>query len=303
MLTKETIIERAKAYGADLVGFGDAALLRDEIPERSPFSFLPGARSILGFAFRVPRALYEVAGRGYQFVNLTSLGVKVIDEEVSEIFLLKMARLIENEGYDACVQRRVSNLKIKGDKTQNPEVLDTYELSLAERVAPGRPAPEVIPDFARLAGVCGLGKAGKSGSILTPQFGPFQRFVFIVTNMPFDEYDPPFTQSMCDGCMACAKACPGRAIDEDGLDSWQCSVYYRGAHRSNPYMNDTVLAKHPEREAILSGEKRFDAISARAIYPALADFLPAHLTGYAPALCARACDLACWRHLKEVGRL
>ena len=25
--------------------------------------------------------------------------------------------------------------------------------------------------------------------------------------------------------------------------------------------------------------------------------------GYAPALCARACDLACWRHLKEVGRL
>ena len=303
MLTREIILQKALEYGADLAGIGDAALLRDEPPERSPFSFLPHARSILGFAFRVPRALYEVAERGYQFVNLTSLGVKVIDEELSEIFLLKMARLIENEGYDACVQRRVSNLKAKGDKTQNPEVTDTYELSLAEPVAPSRPAPEVILDFTKAAKICGLGCEGKSGSILTPRFGPFQRFVFLVTSMPFEQYDPPFEGDLCDGCMACARACPGHAIDEGGRDSWQCSVYYRGAHRSNPYMNDTVLAAHPEREAILSGEKRFDAISARAVYPELAGFLPSHLTGYAPALCGRACDLACWRHLKEAGKL
>ena len=63
------------------------------------------------------------------------------------------------------------------------------------------------------------------------------------------------------------------------------------------------VAVYNHYKRILSGEKRFDAISARAVYPELAGFLPSHLTGYAPALCGRACDLACWRHLKEAGKL
>ena len=115
MLTREIIRQKALEYGADLVGFGDVARFAGVEPQRDPLQILPSARSILGFAFRQPRALFEAAGRGWQFMNLTQMGVKVIDEELSEIFLLKMARLIENEGYDACVQRRVSNLKFKGD--------------------------------------------------------------------------------------------------------------------------------------------------------------------------------------------
>ena len=296
MLTREIIMEKAREYGADLCGFGDVSLFAGTDPQRNPLCILPTAKSGLGFAFRTPRALYETAERGYQYANLTTMGVKVLDEEYSEIFLLKMARLIENEGYDACVQRRVSNLRIKGDHTQNPEVVDTYELSLAEAVAPGKPAPDVILDFAQAAEICGMGKAGRTGSVLTPRFGPFQRFVFIVTNLPFETYDAPFSQDLCDGCMECAKACKGNAIDEHGLDTWQCSVYYRGAHGSNPYMTDEILADEPDREAILRGEKRFDRESARAIYPKL-DFLPSHLKGYSPCMCGKACDLACYRHL------
>ena len=296
MLTREIIRRKAMEYGADLCGFGDIRHYEGTDPQRNPLSFLPNAKTILGFAFRVPRALYETAERGFQYMNLTTMAVKTIDEELSVNFLMKMARLIENEGYDACVQRRVSNLKIKGDLT------DTYELIHAEPVGPDKPAPDVILDFARAAEICGMGKAGRSGSVLTPQFGPFQRFVFIVTNLEMDGYDDPVTEGLCDGCNACAKACKGHAIDENGLDTWQCSVYYRGAHRSNPYMTDEVLSGHPEREAILSGEKRFDRESARAIYPEL-KFLPSHLTNYVPCLCGKACDLACYRHLKECGKL
>ena len=302
MLTREIIEQKAREYGADLVGFGDISLFAGTDPQRNPLEILPSAKTILGFAFRVPRALYETAERGYQYTNLTSMGVKILDEEIAEIFLLKMARLIENEGFDACVQRRVSNLRIKGDKTQNPEVVDTYELSLAEAVAPDRPVPDVMIDFAQCASICGMGKAGCTGSILTKKFGPFQRFVFIVTNMPMERYDAPFTENLCDGCMECAKACKGNAIDKNGLDTWQCSVYYRGAHGSNPYMTDEILADEPDREAILNGTKRFDAVSARAIYPKL-NFLPSRLTGYAPCICGKACDLACYRHLKERGLL
>ena len=67
-------------------------------------------------------------------------------------------------------------------------------------------------------------------------------------------------------------------------------------------MDETVLAGHPDREAILNGDFRFDRESARAIYPEL-DFLPIHLTKYTPCICGKACDLACYRHLKECGKL
>ena len=100
----------------------------------------------------------------------------------------------------------------------------------------------------------------------------------------------------CDGCGECMRACPGHAIDESGLDSWQCSVYYKGAHKSNPFMTDDFLKEHPYREAIISGEYRFDAESARAIYPSL-NFLPNTQWGYSACICGRACDHACYEHL------
>ena len=67
-------------------------------------------------------------------------------------------------------------------------------------------------------------------------------------------------------------------------------------------MPEDFLADHPEREAILDGEKRFDAESARAIYPKL-NFLPNTQWGYAPCLCGRKCDMACYKHLKETGKI
>ncbi len=300
MLDAKTVKEAALALGADIVGIGDINLFEGCPAQRDPRLILPKGKCVIGAGFRVPRGLYRVMADGTQFYNYLTLGVKYPDEEMAEIFLLKMAAMIENEGYDACVQRNVSNLRIKGDKSQNPELLDTYELIHAEPVAPGKPAPDIIMDFAEAARITGLGIAGMNGHILTPRFGPFVRFVFIVTDADL-ACDPPFEGSLCDKCGACAEACPGHAIDAAGTDTWQCSVYYRGAHKSNPMMTDDFLADDPRREAILSGDVRFDAESARAIYPKL-NFLP-DFSGYAPCLCGRACDIACYQHMKEAGIL
>lgn len=300
MLTAESIKARAKELGADLCGIGDIRYFEGCDPQRDPRMILPGAKCVIGAAFRIPLGLYRCMENKTQYYNYLTLGVKYPDEELAEIFLLKMAGLIEDEGYDACVQRNISNLKIKGDKTQNPELFDTYELVHAEAVAPGKPVPDVIMDFGQAAEVCGLGRRGMSGRVLTRKFGPLVRFVFIVTDLPL-VYDEPFTEELCDRCGACAAACPGHAVSEAGTDTWQCSVYYRGAHRSNPYMTDGFLRGDPEREAILSGEKRFDAESARALYPKL-HFLP-NFSGYVPCLCGKACDVACRNHMKEAGIL
>ena len=302
MLTRELIMERAEALGADLCGIGRIENFDGQIPQRDPRKILPNATCVIGFGFRVPKALYEMMARGKQYYNYTSLGVKYIDEEFVQMFLLRMAAMIENEGYDACVQRNTSNIRIQGDKTQNPELFDTYELRYAEAVAPDKPVPDIILDFPKAAQICGLGSVSMKGNVLTPRFGPYVRFAFIITDAPI-ECNAPFEGSLCDQCGECVRACPGNVIEASGeINTWSCSVYYRGGHKSNPYMTDDVLKDVPDRELILDGRKAFDAESARAIYRDL-DFLPYSINGYVGCLCGKACDYACYKHLERSGKL
>lgn len=300
-MTSEYIKAKAKEFGATVCGIGNVELLRGEDIQRNPFSILPGAKTIIGFGIKIPRGLFLAMDDERQYYNYVNLGVKYIDEAFAEIFLLKMGRLIEDEGYDACLQRSIPGFKIKGDKSTNPEVSRIYELEFASPVSEGKPAPDVIIDYNKAAEVCGLGKAGLHGKVIVPKYGTFMRFVYIITDMPL-EFDEPFTEELCDGCGKCKSACPGNAIADAGVDSWQCSVYYRGAHRSNPFMKDDFLSGNPDREAILNGEYRFDKESANAIYPEL-KFLPNTHFGYVPCLCGKSCEQVCYKHLKEIGKI
>ena len=294
MLTAQMIKDAAKELGATICGIG--RVYDEPNIQRDPKMILPNAKCIIGLGFAIPKGIYKAMERGSQFYTYTSLGVKYFDEEMAEIVLLKMGHLIEDNGYDACLQKSVPNLRIKGDKTTNPEVMDTYELIHADAVAEGKPAPDVIIDFGKAAQTCGLGEAGLNGKVINRKYGPFMRYCFIITDAPL-ECDEPLSETVCDKCGECIKACPGKAIDENGLDTWQCAVYYKGAHKSNPFITDDFLCGNPEREAILNGEKRFDADSAREIFKEM-NFLPNTQWGYAPCLCTRACDIACYKHLK-----
>lgn len=296
MLTSEIVKRRAKELGITVCGIGSLDIFEGENIQKDPKMILPNAKCIIGFGFAVPKGLYLTMDIESQFYTYTTMGVKYIDEEMAEILLLKMGGLIENAGYDACLQKAVPNLRIKGDKTTNPEVVDTYELIHAEPVEDGKPAPDVIIDFGKAAKACGIGEMGLSGKIINKEYGPFMRYCFIITDAPL-EIDETVADRICDNCGECAKACPGNAISENGLDTWQCAVYYKGAHKSNPFITDEFLKGNPEREAILSGEKRFDAESAREIYEKM-NFLPNTQWGYTPCLCGKKCDVACYRHLK-----
>ena len=293
-MNAENIKLVAKELGATVCGIGRVDEEKD--PQRDPYMILPNAKCIIGFGFAVPKGLYLTMDNSSQYYTYTNLGVKYFDEEMAEIFLLKIGGMIEDEGYDACLQKSVPNLRIKGDKTTNPEVADTYELIHAVPVEEGKPAPDVIIDFGKAAKACGIGEEGLSGKVINKDHGPFMRYCFIITDMPL-ECDEPLKEPVCDKCGKCIKACPGNAISEEGLDTWQCSVYYKGAHRSNPFMTEDFLKDDPERELILDGKKRFDAVSARKIYKELC-FLPNTQWGYSPCLCGRKCDIACYKHIK-----
>lgn len=297
MLTSDLIKQKAKQLGASVCGIG--RVYEEENPQRDPRMILPNAKAIIGFGFAVPKGIYKAMENGSQYYTYTTLGVKYEDEEMMEIFLLKMGGMIENEGYDACLQKSIPNLRIKGDKATNPEVKDTYELIHAEAVAPGKPVPDVIIDFGKAAKACGLGEMGLNGKIVNKKYGPFMRYCFIITDAPLD-CDEPLTETVCDKCGKCMEACPGHAVTENGLDTWQCSVYYKGAHKSNPFMTEEFLKNHPNREQIINGEFRFDADSAREIYKEM-KFLPDTQWGYSACICGKKCDIACYRHL--IGEL
>lgn len=294
MLTSKLIKAKARELGATICGIGK--IYKEDNLQRDPRMILPNAKCIIGFGFLVPKALYKTMETGNQYYTYTSIGVKYTDEELAEIFLLKIGRMIEDAGYDACLQKSVPNLRIKGDKATNPEVVDTYELVHAQAVEEGKPVPDVIIDFGKAAKACGLGEMGLNGKIINREYGPFMRYCFIITDAPL-ECDEEFKDNICDKCGECIKACPGNAISEDGLDTWQCSVYYKGAHKSNPFMTEEFLKDHPERDLILDGKKKFDADSARKIYKEI-DFLPKTQWGYSPCLCGRKCDIACYKHIR-----
>ena len=296
MLNADMIKQKAKELGCSVCGIGSLDIFKGEDICRDPKMILPNAKCIIGFGFAVPKGLYTTMDIESQYYTYTTMGVKYIDEEMAEIFLLKMGAMIENEGYDACLQKSIPNLRIKGDKTTNPEVMDTYELIHAEAVEKGKPTPDVIIDFGKAAKACGIGEMGLGGKIINKEYGPFMRYCFIITDAPL-ETDKPISEKICDNCGECIKACPGNAISKDGLDTWQCAVYYKGAHKSNPFITDDFLKDDPEREKILNGEKRFDSASARKIFKEM-NFLPNTQWGYAPCLCGKKCDIACYRHLK-----
>lgn len=301
MITATMIKEKARELGAGVCGIGDIKYFIGDNPQHNPLSILPNAKCIIGFGIPVPKGLYMAMEDKSQYFNYVNVGVKYTDETFAEIFLLKMGAMIEDAGYDACLQRFIPGFKVKGDKSTNPEVSRIYELEFASPVQEGKPAPDVIIDYNKAAVICGLGSVGMHGKVINPKYGTFMRWVFIITDMPLD-CDEPFKIELCDKCGKCLNACPGKAISNSGVDTWQCSVYYRGAHKSNPFITEETLKGNPEREKILNGEKRFDKESAQAIYPEL-KFLPNTHLGYVACLCGKSCETVCYKHLKEQGKI
>lgn len=303
MLDSTIIKKKAREYGADLVGIAHIGRFEGVSPLHDPRMIMPRAQSVIGAAFRVPRTIMEAMASGPQTYAYTSLGIKTLEEEVATTYLMKMARVIEDAGYEASLQRSAPNLLSRDDEGTNPEALRTFRLDETRPVAAGKPAPDVMLDFTGAAVLCGMGTPGYRGNLITSRFGPFQRLCFIITNAPLAP-DPIIEEPLCDGCGECVRACPGHAITEIAgqpiWDRWQCSVYYRGAHRSNPFMTADFLGGHPERESVLDGTKRFNQEEALAIYDRLR-FLPPPQYEFTPCLCGKACDMACYNHLMDKG--
>ena len=288
---KEQIINLAKKNGADIVGFAPASRFgkSDAI-----FKIMPETKTVIGLGFRILRGIYRGIEEGSTYYQYTTMAVENMEETVMPMAQLKLAVMLEENGYIAIPQRRHQQIMAEHNRT-NPEV--AYDSVYRDKTA------ETQMDFLNAAVACGLGERGFDGALLNDEFGPMIRYCFVLTDAEIKE-TPEYKPHLCDNCGKCRKACPGNAISDNGsIDPWQCAVYYNGANGTkNPFMPPDAFKDFDNRIEIIAGEADVTPETAREILDKIYFYPPAQ-HAYQCSICGRACDIACYIHLEEKGVL
>ncbi len=288
---RDKIIKLAKETEADLIGFAPASRFDADDPI---FTLMPEVKTVIGFGFRVLRGCYRGIEEGTTYYQYTTMGVENMEETIMPMTLLRVSNRIEAEGYTALPQRRHQQIMAEKDSV-NPEV---FHNAICRGVT-----GECQMNFEDAAVKCGLGELGLHGKLINEEFGPFLRYVFILTDAEL-EATPLSAAHLCDACGECVKDCPGHAIAPDGsVDKWRCAVYYKGAAGTkNPFMHPEAYPDFEDRLAIIAGEAEITPEKARAILDRTV-FYPGCGHSYPASICGRACDMACYIHLEKKGAL
>ena len=184
---RERIIELAKANGADIVGFAPASRFEKDSPI---FKILPETKTVIGLAFRVLRGIYRGIEEGSTYYQYTTMAVENMEETIMPMALLRVSGVIEEHGFTALPQKK-NQMVMQEDDSTNPEIL--YNMIYRGKKS------EYQMNYAESAARCGLGEIGMSGTLLTDDFGPLQRYCFVLTDAEL-EPTPEFKAHICDNC-------------------------------------------------------------------------------------------------------
>lgn len=299
MLNTQDVKDFCLQTGADLVGIGSMDRFEGAPPEMDPRYIFPEAKAIIGLAFRIHRGCFRGIEEGTFFGAYPSMGYAGINYRDAPIALRAVCSALEDEGYEAVPIQNMLYLN-----SRNP--LDGTPQTVSRAVAPGRPAPDVMLHYRIAAFICGMGEIGFSKIFLTPQFGPRQRFVFLLTDAPL-EPDPLFAGGLCDRCKLCVRDCTvgalsdtetvkvtvaGRELEWAKLNELKCSSGYQGANPDfSPFTPEDYDMEGAMQRPYGAAELPYNRAGHGMFH------LPGAMEG------ARGCIRACMVHLEETGRL
>lgn len=316
----EAVKRAGREAGADVVGIGSLDRYEGAPPPYDARLIYPEAASIIGLVFRIPRGYLRGIEEGTLFYQYPAMGYANINEVSAPAVIRRIACLLEDHGYEGVPIRNFGGTSLISDFDSDPEEDPKFgrNLPFSRPVRPGQQPPDIYIHFRIAAFICGLGEIGFSNVFLTPQFGPRQRFAFLLTEAPLVPdpiYDGP---PLCDKCMKCVAECPGaltaketvnvtvaeHQIEMSKLDPWYCAfAYASGLEELNPFLPPDAFDDIPDGEKILRGEKRPTKDEVIKIWGILGRYYRKP-NGYNPATCGgRGCLRACMVHLEEQGKL
>ena len=191
-------LQFAQEKRADLVGIAPVERFQDVPAAHHPQSIYPEVRSIIAVGKRITRGTLRGVEEGTQFDLYGQYGMAWLADRMLAITTIALATFLEDQRWEA--------VPIQDLPPQVPPS--------GVAVKPGLPPPNVMLDVREAAVRAGLGEFGWCGEVLTPQFGPRQRFQLILTDAILTP-TPLCATAVCDRCGQCAKTCPLGAIPTD----------------------------------------------------------------------------------------
>jgi len=199
-ITAETVKQRARALGTDLVGIADAAILNafppDPLWPQTPERISPYVKSVIVLVQHIPVGAFRCKSNvPVQYIDM--LVLRKMDKVA-----FRLAEELEAAGHPAFV--------VPAQET---------EWSL-KRASYGRLSTR------HLGVEAGLGTLGLEVNILTPEYGPRLYLTGVLTELEL-QADRPMTEQVCIGesCSRCLHSCPGDAVLHFGIDKRGCAEY------------------------------------------------------------------------------
>ncbi len=242
-LTAELVKDKAREFGADIVGIADGAAMNENPPDptdpRRPSDITDyDADRVIVIGQRVSLGATRIQSWSdrHKYVNdeLTIAGL----EEVA----LDLVRWLEKNGYPALIvpPTHVDPWRYDGD----PRAHQKLPLSL---------------DHAAVE--AGLGTLGLNLQLLTPEYGPRVILTAILSSIPV-EPDRRVEEPLCLGpdCGRCLSACPGDAIGHWDRDWIACDTHRQphGFKQVTEFLDEVIDETDPEmQKRMLRNEKSF----------------------------------------------
>jgi len=197
--TKETK-EFARSIGADLVGLAPVERFENAPKGFHPRDLLPSAESLIVIGKAIPLGVLRENSKGV-ITRVYETLFHLLDS-----FAYEISSFIEKRGGQA--------MPVPADAPYMYWNADEQEgrADLSHRHA---------------AVLAGLGSLGRSGMLLTPEFGNRLNLASVLTNVSL-EGDPLVRNDLCiPDCDRCMKACPANAIRRDGtVIQKECRKYH-----------------------------------------------------------------------------
>ena len=187
--------ECAYGIGADLVGIAPISRFKNAPIMMSPQGILPTAQSVIVCAIHHLDEAIELGGEEHPQI-IGPYSIQYVMNVKLDYIAFRVARYLDSLGYEA-VPIAASNI---WRYRPFADLKATF-------------APDMSHIYA--ATCAGIGQLGWHGLTMSPEYGPRNRFISVITNAPLCPTPMYDETKLCDMCGECIKHCPTDAYRKE----------------------------------------------------------------------------------------